>query len=161
MICLAFATSCGYHVAGKKVDAGKGLTIAVPTFVNRTTAYRIEQNISEAVRQELIRRTRFSVESQETGDVVVTGEVRNIALAPVIFNQQGRGTAYTVIVDLRVNITDKRTNTVLFQNDNWTFRDVFQLAQNSAEYVPEDSVALDRLARRFAAALVDSMLYSK
>src|SRR5262249_7349965 len=76
MICLACLTSCGYHVAGKKLHAGKGLTIAVPTFVNRTTAYRIEQNISEAVRQELIRRTRFSVESQETGDVVVTGEVR-------------------------------------------------------------------------------------
>jgi|SRR5579884_2606609 len=157
-LCLS---SCGYHIAGKRWNAGKGLTIAVPTFANRTAAYRIEQRISDAVREELIRRTRFSVESQQSGDLVLNGEIKAIALAPVIFNQAGRGTTYTVIVDFRVNITDKRTNTPVFQNDNWTFREVFELAQNSPEYVPEDSAALDRLSRRFAAALVDSMLYAK
>jgi hypothetical protein len=160
-VCLLFFTSCGYHIAGKRLDAGKGLTIAVPTFANRTTAYRIEQHVSDAVRQELIRRTRFTVQPQETGDVVVTGEVKAVNLSPVIFNQQGRGSSYTVIVDFKVVITDKRTNTVIFQNDSWTFRDVFELAQSSAQYVPEDPAALDRLSRRFASALVDSMLYAK
>jgi hypothetical protein len=159
--CLIALTSCGYHIAGRRLDAGKGLTIAVPTFANRTTAYRIEQHVSEAVRQELVRRTRFSVQSENTGDVIVRGEVKNIALSPVIFDPHGRGSAYTVIVDFNVNVVDKRTNTTIFQNDNWTFRDVFELAQNSAEYVPEDGAALDRLSRRFASALVDSMLHSK
>jgi hypothetical protein len=162
LVVILFATtSCGYRIAGRKLDAGKGLTIAVPTFTNRTTAYRIEQRITEAVRQELVRRTLFSVEPQTTGDVVVSGEVRTIALSPVIFNQQGRGSSYTVIVDLKVNITDKRTNKVILHNDNWTFRDVFELAQNSAEFVPEDAAALDRLSHRFATALVDTMLHSK
>jgi outer membrane lipopolysaccharide assembly protein LptE/RlpB len=160
IICLGLS-SCGYHIAGKRLDAGKGLTIAVPTFTNRTTAYRIEQHISEAVRQELIRRTRFTVQPNETGDVVVKGDVKAINLSPVIFNQQGRGSSYTVIVDFNVNITDKRTNTVIFKNESWTFREVFELAQSSAEYVPEDGAALDRLSRRFASALVDSMLYAK
>jgi outer membrane lipopolysaccharide assembly protein LptE/RlpB len=161
VLCLLMLTSCGYHIAGKKLDAGKGLTIAVPTFTNRTTAYRIEQHISEAVRQELIRRTRFSVEPASNGDLVVAGEVKGITLSPVIFDPQGRGSSYIVIVDLKVNVTDKRTNKVVFQNDNWTFREVFELAENSAEYVPEDSAALDRLSKRFAAALVDSMLHTK
>ena len=160
-VCCFLLASCGYHIAGKRLDAGRGLTIAVPTFTNRTTAYRIEQRISEALRQELIRRTRFSVQPEERGDLVVTGEVKNIALSPVILNQQGRGSSYIVIVDLNVNVVDKRTNTTIFQNDNWTFRDVFELAQNSAEFVPEDGVALERLSRRFASALVDSMLHAK
>ena len=69
------AAKCGY----KRVDTGETLspkiaTIAVPTFANRTTGYRIEQRLAEAVRQELIRRTRFTVNSQESADVVVTGE---------------------------------------------------------------------------------------
>jgi len=158
---LLATSSCGYHVAGKWLDAGRGLTIAVPTFTNRTTAYRIEQMLSEALRQELIRRTKFTVQPQETGDVVVNGEVSNIILAPVIFNPQGRGSTYTVIVDLKITITDKRSNALLFQNDHLTQRDVFELAQNSAEYVPEDSAAMDRLARRFASYLVDSLLHAK
>jgi hypothetical protein len=161
VLCFLILTSCGYHIAGKQLNAGKGLTIAVPTFTNRTTAYRIEQHISEAVRQELIRRTRFSVEPASNGDLVVAGEVKAINLSPVIFDPKGRGSSYMVIVDLKVNVTDKRTNKVVFQNDNWTFREVFELAENSAEYVPEDSAALDRLSKRFAAALVDSMLHAQ
>src|SRR5207245_2515085 len=96
-------SSCGYRLAGKQLAAGRGLTIAVPTFNNRTTGYRIEQKLTEAVRRELIRRTRFSVQPEDAGDVVLTGEVSNITLSPVIFNQQGRGSSYTIILDLKVN----------------------------------------------------------
>jgi Lipopolysaccharide-assembly len=166
-ICFAFVVlsaalmSCGYHVAGKALNSGKGQTIAVPTFINRTTGYRIEQRFSEAVRQELIRRTHFSVQSAATGDVVVAGEVTALTLSPVIFSPQGRGSTYSVIVDMKVNVTDMRTNTTVFKNDHWTFRGVFELAQNSSGYVPEDSAAMDRISRRFAESLVDSILHAK
>jgi len=161
LLFLLLLSSCGYHLAGKQMDAGRGATIAVPTFINRTTSYRIEQRFSEAVRQELIRSTQFSVNSQETGDVVMTGEVLGVALAPVIVNQQGRAASYSLMVDMRVNVTDNRTHTVVFNNDHWTFREVFDLAQNSSEYVPEDSAAMDRLSRRFASSLVASILHAK
>src|SRR5436190_12234510 len=68
---LLSCTSCGYHLAGKRLDGGKGVTIAVPTFINRTTlGYRLEQRFSESVRQELVRRTHFPVESAEAGVLV-------------------------------------------------------------------------------------------
>jgi hypothetical protein len=140
-------SSCGYHIAGKRLDAGRGATMAVPTFINRTTGYRIEQRLSEAVRQELIRRTRFAVSSRESADVVMTGEILAITLSPVIFNQRGRGSSYT--------------QTAIFNNERWTFREVFDLAQNSADYVPEDSMAMDRLSRRFASSLVAAILHAK
>jgi outer membrane lipopolysaccharide assembly protein LptE/RlpB len=158
---MAALSSCGYHLAGKALNSGKGQTIAVPTFINRTTGYRIEQQFSEAVRQELIRRTHFSVQSADTGDLVMAGEVTGLTLSPVIFNPQGRGSTYSVIVDMKVNVTDTRTNTMVFKNDHWTFRGVFELAQSSSEYVPEDAAAMDRISRRFAASLVDSILHAK
>jgi len=133
----------------------------VPTFANKTTTYRIEQRVTEAVRQELIRRTRFKVVPQATGDLVMAGEVLNYAAVPVIFNQQGRGSAYTMLVDMSVRLTDTKTGKVVFQNDRWTFREVFELSQSSAEFVPEDTAALDRLARRFASSLVASAMHSK
>ena len=117
--------------------------------------------MTEAVREELIRRTRFKVVPDSAGDLVMTGEVLNYGAVPVIFNQQGRGSAYTILVDLNVRLTDTRTGKIVFQNPRWTFREVFELSQSSTEFVPEDSAALDRLARRFASSLVASVMHSK
>jgi outer membrane lipopolysaccharide assembly protein LptE/RlpB len=160
LACL-LATGCGYRLANKQLNEGNGRTIAVPTFTNRTTAYKIEQRLSEEVRHELIRRTRFRVVPESTGDVVLTGEVLNYAAVPILFNQQGRGSAYSILVDLSVRIIDTHTGKVLFQNERWTFRDVFELAQNANDFVPEDPAAVERLARRFASTLVASVVHAK
>ena len=151
---------CGYRLAGSRINQGEGRTIAVPTFVNRSSTYRIEQRLAEAVRRELLRRTRYQVSSGPAADVVVAGEVLSFSAIPIIFNNQGRASAYSIFVDMRVSVTENQTGAVLFQNERWTFRDEFELAQNSDEFVPEDTAAIDRLARRFAASLVASMLYT-
>jgi hypothetical protein len=157
---LVFLSGCGYRLANKNLG-GEGQSIAVPTFTNSTTTYRIEQRVTEAVRQEFIRRTRFKVVPDSSGDLLLSGDVLSYAAVPVIFNQQGRGSAYTVLVDLNVRLTETKTGKVVFQTDRWTFREVFELSQSSAEFVPEDTAALDRLARRLASSLVASVMYSK
>lgn len=161
LIILVNLSGCGYRLAGKKLNNGEGRTIAVPTFTNKTTTYRIEQRLTEALRRELIRRTRFKVVPEQTGDLVVSGEVLSLIANPIIFNQQGRGSSYSILVDLNVRLTDSHSGAVLFQNDRWTFREIFELAQSSGEFVPEDTAAIDRLARRFASSLVASLMHSK
>ena len=137
------------------------MTIAVPTFTNLTTTYRVEQRITDAVRRELIKRTRYRVVPEETGDVVMVGEVLSFIAVPIIFNQQGRGSSYSLLVDMSVRVTDSATGKILFQNERWTFREVFELAQNSGNFVPEDTPAVERLARRFASTLVASVLSAR
>src|SRR5215510_15784380 len=95
ILCGLTVSSCGYRIAGRQLNGGRGLTISVPTFNNRTTAYRIEQRITDEVRRELIRRTRFSLKPEE-GDVVINGEVSSITLSAIILNQQGRAFTYSV-----------------------------------------------------------------
>ena len=159
--CTLLLYGCGYHLAEKKLDAGRGLRIAVPTFANGTTTYRLEQRLTEAVRQELIRRTKFTVVSEDTGDMLVSGEIVGFSSVPVIFNQQGRGSSYSISVAMKISLTDKRSNRVLFKNDNWGFHDVFELGQVSGDFVPEDTPAMERLARQFASAFVASVLHTK
>jgi outer membrane lipopolysaccharide assembly protein LptE/RlpB len=154
-------SGCGYRLASKNLGGGEGRTIAVPTFANQTTTYRIEQRLTEAVRQELIRRTRFKVVPDNTGDLVLVGQVLSYGAVPVIFNQQGRGSVYAMLVGMNVRLTDTKTGKVVFQNDSWAFREIFELSQTSAEFVPEDPAALDRLSRRFASSLVASLMHSK
>ena len=162
MIILAglLASACGYRLANRQLNEGAGQTIAVPAFVNKTTTYKIEQRLSEEVRRELIRRTRLKVLADNTGDVLMSGEVLGYNAVPVIFNQQGRGSAYIMLVDVSIRVTDTRTGKVLFQNDRWPLREVFELSQSSSEFVPEDAAALDRLARRFASSLVASLMHA-
>ena len=153
-------SSCGYRLAGRRFDNGVGQTIAVPTFTNGTATYRIEQRLSEAIRREFIQRTRFGVTSQNTGDLVVAGEVLNFTEIPILFDERGRASAYSISVNLKIGVIDTRSGSTVFQNDLWTFREVFELARHSQEFVLEDSPAVDRLAKRVASSLVASLLHT-
>jgi hypothetical protein len=152
---------CGYRLATKNFNGGRGQTIAVPTFLNRTVTYRIEQRLAEATRQELIRRTHFNVVSSDSGDVVVSGEVLSYTQVPVTFDQTGRGSTYAMLIDLKIVVTDTNTHKEIFRNDRFSFREVFEIAQMPSDFVREDPAAMDRLSRHFAASIVDTLMHAK
>jgi hypothetical protein len=148
---------CGYRLATKPSHAGAGKTIAVPTFTNLTKSYRIEQRFSDVVRSELVRRTKFKVTSAEPGDVLISGEVIGYGAFPNII-VAGRASTYTISVDMRIVITEVQSGKVLYRNDDWTFHENFELASNSADFVPEEPAAVERVARTFASSLVAALL---
>ena len=150
---------CGYRLAARKGDVGAGRTIAVPTFANNTISYRIEQGISEALRKELARTTHFKVTSVDSGDLVVRGEVTGYGISPTVFDDGGRAAQYAVSVSLKVVITETGTGKILLQTDSMTFSDTFQLSKNSSEFVPEDPAAINRIAERFASAIVSALVH--
>ncbi len=152
---------CGYRLAGGDVDLGTGQTLAVPVFGNRTTDYKVEQRLTEAVRRELIQRTRYEVLPDSAGDVILSGEVLSVTQTPIIFTNQGRGTAYTVAVEVNVRMTDSTDGSVLFEGQNWVFREVFELSNDSETFVSEDAAAMERLADRFASSLVASLFHTR
>ena len=92
--------------------------------------------------------------------MVVAGEVLQFTEIPILFDERGRASAYSISVNLRIAVTDTRSASTVFQNDLWTFREVFELARNSQEFVLEDSAAVDRLAKRVASSLVASLLHT-
>ena len=160
LLLLLLLPSCGYRLAARKGGMGEGRTIAVPTFANKTAGYRIEQHISEAVRKELVRKTRYHVTTETVGDVVMAGEVLGYGSTPTVFIG-GRASQYAISVQLKVVVTDTTTGKVLFRNDSWDYRDSFQLSQSAGDFVPEDPAALERLADRFASSLVASLLHQE
>ena len=157
VLLLLTASGCGYRLAGGAIDSGEGRTLAVPIFDNLTTDFRIEQRLTAALRRELTQRTRFRVVPAALGDLVLNGQVLSISSIPIILSDRGRGTAYTVAVNLSVRMTDTSDGTVVFENPLWTFREVFELSNDSEDFVPEDTAAMDRLARRFAESLVAAL----
>jgi|SRR6185295_3782896 len=159
-VLILISGGCGYRLATKRANAGAGSTIAVPTFLNATTTYRVEQRISEALRHELVQRTRYKVVSGSTGDVVVSGTVIGYVASPATITA-GRASSYVISLNLKIVVTDTRSGEVLFQNPSWTFLENFELAPNSAEFVPEEPAAVDRVGATFASSLVAFLLNRK
>ena len=160
LLLVPLLAGCGYRLAGGNLASGSGQSIAVPLFRNATTNYRIEQRLTEAVRRELIQRTQYDVLPASAGDFVLSGQVLSVTSIPIIFTDRGRGTAYTVAVEVNVSLTDSRDASVVFADERWTFREVFELSNDSETFVPEDVAAMERLARRFASSLVASLFHT-
>lgn len=153
------ASGCGYHVVGRANTLPAGAhTIAIPAFTNRTTAYRIEQILTEAVVREFIARTKYRVVPEADGaDLSLQGEVINLSSGAVLFDPTtGRATTVLVTVNLRV-VLQNSAGKILYQNNNFVFRQPYEISVDIPSFFQEEGPALDRMSRDFAAQLVSDI----
>lgn len=161
ILALSAMTACGYHTAGKAVRIPPDVqTISVPMFVNQTKTYRIEQLITNDVVHELSSRTRYHIVSSpgDNVDATLNGTVLTSEVSPATYDSQsGRATSALVTVTASVKLVD-RHGKVIFENDNYTFRDQYELSTDPASFFEEDSMAFQRLAEDFSRTLVSNVL---
>ena len=154
------ASGCGYRVVGRATTLPPGAhSIAIPAFTNRTTTYRIEQILTDAVVREFTARTKYRVVPESGGaDLSLQGEVTSINSGAVLFDPTtGRATTVLVTVNLRVALQD-REGKILYQNNNFVFRQPYEISVDIASFFQEEGPALDRMSRDFAAQLVSDVL---
>ena len=155
------STGCGYHVAGRaNLLPATIKTIAVPAFQNRTANYRIEERLTDAVVHEFLARTTYRVVPKpEAADAVLRGEVDTIGNSAEVFDPvNGRATTILVTVTMKVRLEDRATGNVLYHNDNFVFREPYEISTDIPSFFEEESPALDRLSRDFAQRLVSDVL---
>ena len=158
---LPFVAGCGYHVAGRGSSLPAGVkTIAVTALENRTAHYRIEQRLTEALVREFLARTRYRVVADPAGaDAVLRGEITGLESSAVLFDTAtGRATTMLVTVRVKVRLEERGSNATLYQNDNFLFREPYEISTDVSSFFEERDPALDRLARDFAARLVAAIL---
>lgn len=162
--CLALllaGTGCGYHTAGHAVTLPDSVqTIAVPSFVNHTQTFKIEQTLTGAVVREMVTRTHYHIvnDPSDTADATLRGEVLSSSATPLTYDSQtGRAASVLVVVSMRVSLTD-RTGKVLYHNPAYLFREQYQVSRELSSFFEEDSPALARLSQDFARTLVSNIL---
>jgi len=148
---------CGYHVAGRSDALPKSVhVIAVPALENATNSYRIEQRLTSATVHEFLARTPYKISSNPAGaDAVLRGKVVSLEAVPLLFDTvSGRATTMLVTVRCDVTLTQTDTRKVLFHNDNFVFRNEYEISTDVQSFFGEQDPALNRLARDFAQRLV-------
>jgi hypothetical protein len=146
----------------------------VPALENRTNQYRVEQRMTEAVVREFLARTKYRIVSTEdSADAVLRGEITSLESTPIVFDTTpgpnsptnpnvstttARVTTMLVSVHLKVLLEEGETKKILYQNDNYLFREAYEISTDPATFFDEQGPALDRMARDFASRLVAAVM---
>jgi outer membrane lipopolysaccharide assembly protein LptE/RlpB len=160
LVAIVILPGCGYHVAGKASRLPQNVhTIAVPTFQNKSQAYRIEAKLTAAVVRELNARTRYRIVSDPANaDATMRGSVLSTQIEPLTYDSR-TGRASSGLITIRMSVTLTGSNgEVLFQNPNYLFRDEYQSSEQLASFFEEEDPAFDRLCNDFARTLVSNLL---
>jgi outer membrane lipopolysaccharide assembly protein LptE/RlpB len=180
VLSVLFTTGCGYRVVGRASTLPADIrTVAVPAFENQTVTYRIEQRLTEAVVRSFLTRTKYRVVADpQAADATVHGQIAALDAGAVVFDAAtGRATAVLVTIRLSVRLED-RTGKVLYRNNNFVFRQPYEISAASqpatpntplaatggftstdiAAFFQEEGPTLDRMASDFADRLVSDIL---
>ncbi|MCL5006448.1 MAG: LPS assembly lipoprotein LptE [Acidobacteria bacterium] len=158
---MILAAGCGYHMAETATRIPPDVkVIAIPTFVNKSPEFKIEQRITAAVMREFIQRTDFQVTPNPKGaDAEIKGTVNSVRTGAITFDPNtGRATTFQIQVNSSVELIDLHTKKVLFSNPNYIFRDEYQVSESTPALFQEDVPAMNRLSNDFAQTLVTDIL---
>jgi outer membrane lipopolysaccharide assembly protein LptE/RlpB len=161
LLMVALLSGCGYHVAGKASRLPQSVhTIAIPAFVNQTQQYKVEQLLTQAVVREFVTRTQYRVvnEAQPDADATLRGFLTTVQISPVTFDSKtGRASTVLVTIGMRVTLVD-RTGKAIFENQNYVFRDQYQVSRELSSFFQEEGPAVQRMSAQFARTLVSNVL---
>jgi hypothetical protein len=165
ILCSCASAACGYSLAGRGAFLPDHIkVIGVPTFANSTTVFNLEALMTEKVRAEFIGRGRYRILPEATGvDAVLTGQISSISLTPASFTPDQLASRYLITMTARVELTDVRENTVLWEDPNLVFRQEYE-AQSAtgvldpATFFGQDANALERMSTDFARTIVSAIL---
>ncbi len=137
-------------------------TVAVPTFQfePRGLRYKIESRFTDAVVREVIRRGNgLKVQAAlEGADAVIEGNIRDFNFSGVLLDREGRARVYEITIVCAVTIRDLREKKVLYDNQNFTFRDSFEFSEDPRSFFNEEDPAVDRIARAFSESVVSAFV---
>lgn len=137
-------------------------TVAVPAFQfePKGLRYRVESRFTDAVSREIIRRGNgLKVQGSRTGaDAVLEGTIRDFTFSGVLLDGEGRARIYEVTIVTAVTIRDLKANKILYDNQNFVFRDSFEFSSDPRSFFNEEDPAVERMARAFAESAVSAFI---
>jgi len=170
LLAAALAGGCGYALVGRGTVVDPDIKkIGVPSFVNSSAQPGLDQKVTQSVIEELLKRGRFDVVPESTGvNALVQGEIVSYRAQPVGFagaeDAAARGVTtaqasrYEIALTAKIKYTKVGVDEPIWSNDNFVFKEEYDLGSDPAAFVDRESQAIDRLVDAFARTLVANML---
>jgi outer membrane lipopolysaccharide assembly protein LptE/RlpB len=163
-------SACGYALAGRGNSLPPEIrVIGVPTFVNQSSTSEVEREITDAMLSEFSSRGRLRAQPDAEGaDAVLRGTITQVFLTPTAYNEAGQGTRYRLTIVANIEFVNQLdSDEVLWSNPSARVSEEYDVppgttgdlnAADPAAFFRQDTNALQRVARTFAATIVTSIL---
>lgn len=164
LVLLLATSGCGYALVGKGVTTDASIKrIGVPLFRDATGKAGLDQEVTQKVVEELLRRGRFEVVQDTQGvDAVVEGELVSYNAVPVGFTGEDSGRTqadrYSISLVARVRYIKVGAAEPMWSSDSFSFRDEYEVGSNPNIFFDRSEQSMERLTTAFARNLVAAML---
>lgn len=108
--------SCGYST-GRLLPANIK-RIYIPTFLNQTTRYGVEQELTSALVDAFVRDNRLHVVSQDQADAILRGTIVKYQKGALTFDRAKDVDEIKVEIVVAVEFEDLRTGKIIWKDDN-------------------------------------------
>jgi outer membrane lipopolysaccharide assembly protein LptE/RlpB len=152
--------ACGYSLVGRASNLPPTVkSIYLQPLENKTTRTQVDQLLTRALADELVTRQRFTLLNKlEGADAELLGAVVGFGVSPVSFDPQGRATQYEIVITASMQLKQLAPEKVLWKNDHYTFRDSYQLDVSEVGYFDRETIAIERVSKKFAETMVTDLL---
>ena len=166
VLALALAVAgCGYALSGKQNNLPDYIRrIGIPVFQNKSAIPELDQVYTQAVRNELQSRGKFTVVGESTGvDAILTGTIQSVSQRPVVITTGNlQASRYVIAVTVHVEFKDVKANKILASPTD-TKSEEYEISTGGVvidlpSLYAQNRNAFDRLSRDFARSVVQSIL---
>lgn len=160
LLVLTALSGCGYTLVGTASNIPEEIqTVFLRPFENTTQRVQVEQILTQAVADELVKRSRLTVVStEEEADSTVEGIVTGLATTPVTFDPEGRATEYQISITVKVSFLDRSSEEAIWKNDRYLFKENFDTDPSALAFFDREKIALEQVSGSFARTLVSDLL---
>lgn len=152
--------ACGYALVGRGTNIPEDIReVYLSPFDNQTQRQQLDQFVTEAIADELVKRRRFEVVGERAGaDADLSGSVVAFGLTPITFDDQGRATEYEISVTAQVLFRRVPGDEVVWKADHYQFRETYEVDLGEAGFIDLEETAIRDAAERFAETMVSDLL---
>ncbi len=135
--------------------------VAVPAFQfeAKGARYRVASRFTDSVIREIIKRGRgIKVQGKREGaDAIIEGKINDFSFSGVLLDRDGRARVYEVTIRSSVTIFDTKNDRIIYDNQNFVFRDSFEFSEDPRSFFNEEDPAVERMAKAFAESVVSTI----
>ena len=159
LLLLAVHLACGYKVATRNRVGPDIGTLAILPFENETTTFEVEQILTRSLIRAFVEKSSYHVVSDSSqADAVLQGVISRVSANPVTFGEATFGSTFLVTLTGRVQLRERGTERVLYEHNNFIFREQYVINVDVRNFFSELNPALGRIADDFASSVVTTIL---
>jgi len=100
----------------QKAPVGPPKKVYLKPFDNLTVQYTLHGDLTEYVKNELLRESSLRVVTEDEADYIISGEVLNYELRPMSFDMNNYVESYEQLIDVKLKIKDIINDTVVLED---------------------------------------------